>query len=559
MTYKITHKNSTVSGTPPTAGDIDVGEIAINAADAELYTKDTNGNIRKFQNTATGTADGVHFTQAGTGAVTRTVDSKLKDVVSVKDFGAVGNGVTEDTAAIQSAIDAVNSGGGGVVYLPKGDYLVGQINLKSNVSLFGEGKSSALKVKASGGDQTYGLVASNQSNITVSDLRVYGTGLTAASLTTAVFFTDGSTYCTVRDCYIDTCFLGALIGNVSTTSASNCSIINNTITNIGLNGAGVNSFGTGNRIDNNLIVNFGQIATPSVIAGGIEYRGAIKGSCSGNIIKNGAYGSTPIVDGIRIEFATEGATQAPSGVIIANNTIDNVSGFGIRAQFIKNCVITGNTIQQCWYGPGIAILSNFTGLSQYVTCSNNTIKGVLGGRAIYLEGTAGYHVSHCSIASNTITNCTDDGITISYARLNVISSNTIANNTAVGIRIVNGDKNLIQGNLIAQNHQGMVLLAGDKNSIAANTIIDNTSYGIAMVGATNTLIFGGEIGGNTPNTLDTSGTTTGIISSSSGLSFFGASPGAKRTVTGSRSGNVALNNLLNALSDYGIITNSTTP
>jgi hypothetical protein len=43
------------------------------------------------------------FTQSGTGAATRTVDSKLKDVVSVKDFGAVGDNTTNDTVAISSA------------------------------------------------------------------------------------------------------------------------------------------------------------------------------------------------------------------------------------------------------------------------------------------------------------------------------------------------------------------------------------------------------------------------------------------------------------------------
>jgi hypothetical protein len=49
------------------------------------------------------TATKLSFTQAGTGATARTIDSKLKDVVSVEDFGAVGDGVTNDYAALQAA------------------------------------------------------------------------------------------------------------------------------------------------------------------------------------------------------------------------------------------------------------------------------------------------------------------------------------------------------------------------------------------------------------------------------------------------------------------------
>jgi len=90
MTLKVIHKHGTTAGTPPVASDLDVGELAINAADAEIYTKDTNGNVKKFANAeTTENSASVNFTQAGTGAVERTVESKLKDTVSVEDFGAV--------------------------------------------------------------------------------------------------------------------------------------------------------------------------------------------------------------------------------------------------------------------------------------------------------------------------------------------------------------------------------------------------------------------------------------------------------------------------------------
>jgi len=70
--------------------------------------------------------------------VNRTIESKLGDTVSVKDFGAVGDGTTDDTAAIQAAIDAcrINKQ---ILYFPSGTYLVtNTLNILPGVQLKGE-------------------------------------------------------------------------------------------------------------------------------------------------------------------------------------------------------------------------------------------------------------------------------------------------------------------------------------------------------------------------------------------------------------------------------------
>jgi len=106
----------------------------------------------------------LNFLQAGASGVARTVDSKLKDVVSVKDFGAVGDGVADDTLAINRATKYVANLGGGTVYYPPGTYKITRAirlddynietftysgNVRRNVTHMGAGRDSTT-IKASG-------------------------------------------------------------------------------------------------------------------------------------------------------------------------------------------------------------------------------------------------------------------------------------------------------------------------------------------------------------------------------------------------------------------------
>jgi hypothetical protein len=101
----------------------------------------------------------VSFLQAGSGAVVRTAQSKMRDVVSVKDFGAVGDGVADDTVAIQAAISASY---GKEVFIPKGTYrLTSGLTVTDGIGLRGEGFASVLKVDSAASPRFLPLVVQN--------------------------------------------------------------------------------------------------------------------------------------------------------------------------------------------------------------------------------------------------------------------------------------------------------------------------------------------------------------------------------------------------------------
>lgn len=91
---------------------------------------------------------------------------------NVLAYGARGDGVTDDTAAIQNAIDAKNAAGGGSVLLPGGTYLVTGLTHKDNVIIVGEHKqATTIKLADSSDDDVIGGTATDCG---VKDLKIDG-------------------------------------------------------------------------------------------------------------------------------------------------------------------------------------------------------------------------------------------------------------------------------------------------------------------------------------------------------------------------------------------------
>ena len=101
------------------------------------------------------TANLITYTPAGTGAVDTTVQAKLRETVSVKDFGAVGDGVTDDTAALQAAFNAAD---GKKLMFSAGTFLVSRgssayvLEAPTDIEIEGIESKTTIKLSAAASD-----------------------------------------------------------------------------------------------------------------------------------------------------------------------------------------------------------------------------------------------------------------------------------------------------------------------------------------------------------------------------------------------------------------------
>ena len=92
--------------------------------------------------------------------------------VNLKQFGAKGDGTTNDTAAVAAAIATTKP-----VFIPTGTYiLTSNLVLNSNQQLYGEGTGSVLKAGADGLRDLVGI--NGKTNVTVSNFKIDGGGQT---------------------------------------------------------------------------------------------------------------------------------------------------------------------------------------------------------------------------------------------------------------------------------------------------------------------------------------------------------------------------------------------
>ena len=405
-----------------------------------------------------GNANDISYTLTAPGATLQSVQTKLEQYVSVKDFGAVGDGVTDDTAAIQAAVDAVGAMGGGTVDFVNGEtYLVSDIILlQTNVSLIGNGCTISVNpLNYTGGiTRFYGVFSTV--NITARPLPILwriGTGV----ISFENIIIDGFTFEINRDGNVLTSgqMDVADINVVRFEDARNCKVTNcrfidgETIAN-----------NNGNQVVYFVRSEMCEISSCYAENTTLVYIPESKNcTVSDNVI--------PVSVGTSIE------TAAGQSHTISNNKLGvtwwAVSSIGINS---AQCRINGNTIDETSLTgitighPTVSGGANFYGLAldaNFSICCDNYI--LSGGSTTANHGYIGVLVqaaSYVTISANTILSLRKKASLSDRAGGVLVQPNTAAD--ATGLRI--------EKNRVSTANNGVHVVRGEAIAVTENAVRD---------------------------------------------------------------------------------------
>lgn len=479
-TYTVVGNTLTFSIAPPLSSSI---EVVTN--ETGVISGGTNANL-------------VTYTAGFVGAVQQTVQSKLEQYVSVKDFGAVGDGVTDDTAAIQAALDT-----GKTIYVPATDQfylLTATVTLDDNQIIFGDGAGSQLRMTPSSSVLNV-ISATNKTNVTISNLQAYASGANPSTILSSggIALLD-CTYSTVENCSVQNHRgSGVILSN-----SNNCKIRGNTFLNSpvqdgdtsDLTGADVYlTYSSSNNVVTENICKSGNatgIALQSILAGDKVNDNVV----SNNIIQNcKAYG----IYVYKVNATGEADRNAITGNSIYNitGTVINLVtgqynfGSGIYLQGAEYCTVVGNTLEKTHSGSVI-----FTELlAPGAIGMTNAAAGVISGNSINDPKQFGIYVADPNsagvaggftvIADNVVTNAPNRGGIKILQRGNVlVRDNAISNVNGLGIWVANTvtqrENITINGNQISTTTaaSGAQISFAQNCMVANNQIIDAGNGGI---------------------------------------------------------------------------------
>lgn len=435
------------------AGRIPGGEIWIDYSTQYKFVLYTSTNVllgtydNIFVTDALSSAATLPYYPPFSGAVTTnyTVANKLSQIISVKDFGATGDGLTDDTAALQSAASAVPSYA--TLFFPAGTYLVsGQVTFTtSNIAVVGQ---KAKIVQTGANIKTLYFV--NCTDVEVSGLHIYGKGAsdfnggnTSAGINGAALWFDTCTNLNVHDNFIENCAGGHIRSRYD---GSYSRFTNNRIVGIGTAGGIVKG-------DNDV-----DVAIDIREAGTTRSKNVV---ISNNVISNTCFGIF-VSHGDNITITNNVVRDIPgqhgiyntecNNTVIASNAFTNIALIAIKAQQIqsnnatfKNFVVSNNAINNASSGIAFELLSGVSATLSYtdgVTISGNTLTSLTDEYGLSLDG-----CRQLSVTGNVITRCGSVGVFIRNCSSTNVSDNFISNAGANGIW-ANG----LLGDIVVENN-----------------------------------------------------------------------------------------------------------